>query len=88
MKVVQLFDDFFSKSSKTSQKAHQQGLEYALEEYVHNIQVSSDKIEAVYHSQRKRETTSSLLGVFLYHWVSFTQQIITTLIDKHNEELI
>ena len=53
---IQLIDDFLRKNSKISTKSNQQGLQYALEEYVHDIKVSSNKIEArVYHSQRKRE---------------------------------
>lgn len=61
-----IIDDFFSKSSSISQKAQQQGLQYALEEYVHNILVSDNKIEAkVYRSQKKHEKPHLLVIKFV-----------------------
>ena len=57
-----IIDDFFHNRSKISQKSHQQGLQYAAEQYVHDINVYSNKIEAkVYHSQRKREKPHRLV---------------------------
>ena len=57
-----LIDGFLRNSSNISQKSYQQGLQYAVEEYVHNVQVSTNKIEAkVYRSQRKNEKPHLLI---------------------------
>ena len=49
-----IIDDFLLNSSNISQKSQQQGLQYAVEKYIHDINVYSNKIEAkVYHSPHR-----------------------------------
>ena len=61
-----IIDDFLLNSSNISQKSQQQGLQYAVEKYIHDINVYSNKIEAkVYHSQRKREKPHRLVVSYM-----------------------
>ena len=68
---TKLIKDFLKNTTKISQKSHQKGLQYALEKYVHDIKVSSNKIEAkVYRSQRKREKPHLVIVNYLNNTIT------------------